>query len=181
CSSCHFPGAGLNGSSGLFTDFSYEAIGVPRNPDIPANRDTEYFDIGVCGPLRTDHRPGDEAANKFCGLFKTPTLRNLPARRVFFHNGAMHSLEQVIRFYNTRDTMPELWYPKRGGKVRKYDDLPAGYRANIDPQLPLDGRKAGSKPPMTERQMQDLICFLKTLDDDYHPPAAAPQSGPCVD
>ncbi|MEP6876153.1 MAG: cytochrome c peroxidase, partial [Burkholderiales bacterium] len=29
CASCHYQGAGLNGSSALFTDFSYEAIGVP--------------------------------------------------------------------------------------------------------------------------------------------------------
>jgi cytochrome c peroxidase len=64
--------------------------------------------------------------------------------------------------------------------VQKYDDLPAAWRVNIDPQMPLDGRKAGSKPPMTEQNMADLICFLETLTDDYRPSKVAPPSGHCV-
>jgi cytochrome c peroxidase len=50
--------------------------------------------------------------------------------------------------------------------VQKFDDLPAIYRRNIDTQLPLDGRAAGSAPPMTEQQVTDLICFLRALTDD---------------
>src|SRR4051812_1962040 len=168
CASCHYQGAGLDGSSALFTDFSYEAIVVPRNPAIPANQDPASFDMGLCGPARKDHLPaGTGAANTFCGMFKAPTLRNVAQRTSFFHNGVMHSLEQVIRFYNTRDTMPQLWYPTVGGTpkatpdasfpkyglvttqyvggtVQKFDDLPAAYRSNIDTQMPMDGRAAGS-------------------------------------
>lgn len=175
CASCHYQGAGLGGSSALFTDFSYEAIGVPRNAGIPANGNLQYFDMGVCGPMRTDHAPAaPSAANGFCGMFKAPTLRNVATRTAFFHNGVMHSLEQVVRFYNTRDTQPELWYPTvggtpkakndpgfpayglvttqyTGGKVQKYDDLPAAYASNIDTQLPMDGRAAGSAPPCPSR------------------------------
>ena len=77
----------------MFTDFSYEALGVPRNTDIPANREPAYRDLGVCGPLRSDHRSHE--SSRFCGMFKTPTLRNVAQRKVFFHNGVMHSLEQV--------------------------------------------------------------------------------------
>jgi cytochrome c peroxidase len=204
CASCHFQGAGLNGSSALFTDFSYEAISVPRNAAIPVNADPNYYDMGICGPVRTDHVPTPAGApNAFCGMFKAPTLRNVAQRTSFFHNGVMHSLEQVIRFYNTRDTMPQLWYPTVGGTpkatpdpgfptyglvttqyvggtVQKFDDLPAAYRANLDPQMPLDGRAAGSANPMSEQDVQDLICFLKTLDDGYQPPATPPTSGACV-
>ena len=68
-----------------------------------------------------------------------------------------------------------------GGKVRKFDDLPDIYRANIDPQMPLDGRKAGGKPPMTEGEISDLVCFLETLNDGYEPPVKPRESGPCVD
>ena len=92
--------------------FSYEAIGVPRNAALPANADPGYVDLGLCGPARTDHPP--TPGNRFCGMFKSPTLRNVASRRSFFHNGIFHSLEQTIRFYNTRDTMPELWYPTVG-------------------------------------------------------------------
>jgi cytochrome c peroxidase len=203
CFSCHYQGPGINGSSALFTDFSYEAIGVPRNRELPGNTNEEYFDLGLCGPARTDHTPQSGVENKFCGMFKAPTLRNLTHRSVFFHNGGMHSLEQVIRFYNTRDTRPELWYPTVGGKakptpdpgfpsyglvttqyvggkVQKYDDLPAHFFGNVDPQMPLDGRKPGSAPPMTEKDMADLLCFLDTLNDGYVPPTTPITSGPCV-
>jgi cytochrome c peroxidase len=200
CAACHYQGAGLNGSSALFTDFSYEGISVPRNPAIPANADPSAFDLGICGPLRSDHAA--VAGDTFCGLFKTPTLRNVATRKTFFHNGVMHSLEQVIRFYNTRDTMPELWYPTVGGTakatpdpgfpsyglvttqyvggtVQKYNDLPPVFLPNLDPQLPLDGRPAHSSPPMTEQSIADLLCFLNTLTDGYKPPATAPTSGAC--
>ena len=189
CSGCHLSEASLDdGAPAQLTDYSFEAIGVPRNPQIPANRDRRYFDVGLCGPLREDHAHFPE----FCGMFKTPTLRNVATRRTFFHNGVIHSLEQAVRFYNTRDTRPELWYPTVGGRpkarpdpdfptyglitvqyvggtVQKFNDLPAAYRKNVDKQLPLDGRAAGTAPPMTEQQVNDLICFLRTLTDDYQP------------
>jgi cytochrome c peroxidase len=112
----------------------------------------------------------------------------------------IHSLEQAIRFYNTRDTRPELWYPTVGGRakprpdpdfpryglittqyvggtVQKLDDVPPAYRGNLDAQLPLDGRAAGSEPPMTEQQVHDLICFLRTLTDEDQANAIAPFDG----
>jgi cytochrome c peroxidase len=169
CFACHYSGAGVNGSVALFTDFSYAAIGVPRNDDIPANKlmrglPTSY-DLGICS--RADHPVATNA--RYCGMFKTPTLRNVATRSVFFHNGKFKSLHDVIRFYNTRDTNPELWYPAVNGVVQKFDDLPTKYRGNIDAQMPLDGRAAGSAPPMTEQEMNDLEVFLNTLTDGYTP------------
>jgi cytochrome c peroxidase len=77
----------------------------------------------------------------------------------------MTSLRDVIRFYNTRDTNPELWYPIINGVVQKYDDLPAKYRKNIDPQPPLDSRPRGSQAAMSDQDMEDLEVFLRTLTD----------------
>jgi cytochrome c peroxidase len=161
CFACHYNGAGLNGSVGLFTDFTYAAIGVPRNPDIPANRDRRYADLGLCG--RPDHVGPANA--RYCGEFKAPTLRNVATRQVFFHNGRMKSLAEVIRFYNTRDTDPARWYPVVDGRVQKFDDLPRRYRGNVDTQKPLDGRAKGSAPPMTEQETADLEAFLEMLTD----------------
>lgn len=166
CFACHYNGAGLNGSVRLFTDFTYAAIGVPRNMDIPANRDARHFDLGICD--RGDHKKRADA--HYCGMFKTPTLRNVATRKAFFHNGQFKTLRDVIRFYNTRDTEPERWYPTKNGKVQKYDDLPPQYRANLDTQAPLDGKKAGSAGAMTERDMDDLEAFLNTLNDHYPVP-----------
>jgi cytochrome c peroxidase len=163
CAACHFTGAGLQGSSGLFTDYSYEAIGVPRNPDIPQNMDPTHYDLGLCG--RPDHAL--PAGKQYCGMFKTPTLRNVATRKVFFHNGQIKSLRDAVRFYNTRDTNPELWYPTVRGVVQKFNDLPEHFQANIDRQAPLIGQPAGSTPLLTEQEIDDLVVFLNTLTDDY--------------
>ena len=171
CFACHYNGAGLNGSVRLFTDFTYAAIGVPRNMAIPANRDPRYYDLGICA--RPDHNKPDD--KRFCGMFKTPTLRNVATRKVFFHNGQLKSLRDVIRFYNTRDTQPELWYPTKKGKVQKFNDLPEQYRANIDTQAPLDGKKVGAAGAMTEQDMEDLEAFLNTLTDHYKVPPQPPK------
>jgi cytochrome c peroxidase len=110
-------------------------------------------------------RPPLPDSAKYCGMFKTPTLRNAAIRKTFFHNGAMTSLRNVIRFYNTRDTSPELWYPVVDGVVQKFDDLPAPYRGNIDAQAPLDGRARHSSPAMSDQDVEDLLAFLQTLTD----------------
>jgi cytochrome c peroxidase len=173
CFACHYSGPGLNGSVAMFTDYSYEAIGVPRNRAIPANRDPKHYDLGICN--RADHPV--PASGHFCGMFKTPTLRNVATRKVFFHNGQIKSLREAIEFYNTRDTNPERWYPKVNGVVQKFNDLPPQYRANLDKQGPLDGRAPGSPPPMSAQDIDDLIAFLNTLTDDYTP-AQANNSSP---
>jgi cytochrome c peroxidase len=165
CVACHYSGPGWQGSVAMFTDYSYSAIGVPRNREIPANRDPYYYDLGVCS--RPDHPL--PANRQYCGMFKTPTLRNVATRTVFFHNGQIRSLKDAIRFYNTRDTNPERWYPTAHGIVQKFDDLPPRYRNNVDKQAPLDGRTRGSGPPMSEHEMDDLEAFLNTLTDDYRP------------
>ena len=77
CASCHLSEPANDGEPPQFTDFGLIAVAVPRNPAIPANTDPAYFDLGLCGPLRTDfHGRAD-----YCGLFKTPTLRNVALRK----------------------------------------------------------------------------------------------------
>jgi cytochrome c peroxidase len=168
CNACHLIGAGNGGSQDISSDYSYAAIGVPRNRDIPANADPAYFDLGLCGPLRQDHQPASAGArNAYCGMFKTPILRNAGTRQAFMHNGVFKSLREVLHFYATRDTQPELWYPKDAqGRVLKFEDLPAEYRGNLDRQMPLDLRKAGAKPPLSEAEIDDLLAFLNTLTDE---------------
>jgi cytochrome c peroxidase len=178
CFACHFAGPGASGSSDLFTDFTYEAISVPRNPEIPANADPTYFDMGICS--RADHPL--PASAQYCGMFKVPTLRNVAIRKVFFHNGKMKSLREALHFYNTRDTQPELWYPVVNGVLQKFDDLPAQFQVTIDTQVPLDGRAAGSQPPMSDQDLVDLEAFLDTLTDAdvvnrLPPPVAVPALG----
>lgn len=172
CASCHIDQAGVNGRHPLFTDFQFEALGVPRNPELSANRDPAYYDEGLCGPLRTDL-----AKDKtMCGLFKTPTLRNVATRQVFFHNGRFHTLREALRFYVQRDTNPEKWYSRDAhGHVVKFDDLPPAERVNVDvTDAPLTYKK-GDKPVWNEHDIDDVIAFLKTLNDGYQPGAQPPK------
>jgi cytochrome c peroxidase len=163
CARCH-PSAMRQGAFPQFTDFGYAAIGAPRNKDIPANADPRFHDLGLCGPLRTDLTDRKE----YCGLYRTPSLRNVASRRVFFHNGVFHRLEDVVRFYAERDTQPQKWYPLgRNGVVLKFDDLPAQYRDNIDRQVPFD-RHPGDQPALSEADIQNIVMFLNTLTDGYH-------------
>jgi cytochrome c peroxidase len=163
CARCHVSVRSKDGTPPQFTDYGLVALGVPRNTPIPSNGDPDFFDLGLCGPLRTDLRGRAE----YCGRFKTPSLRNTATRRVFFHNGIFHSLRQVLEFYAQRDTNPEKWYPRDGdGRVRKFDDLPAAYHANIDAEPPFGGRP-GDRPALSDDEIDDVVAFLQTLTDGF--------------
>ncbi|MFK2878266.1 cytochrome-c peroxidase [Rhodanobacter hydrolyticus] len=163
CASCHIDAPGPGGRPAAFTDYSYEALGVPRNRAIPANRDPRYYDLGLCGPKRKDLA----TQTQYCGMFKTPTLRNVATRQLFFHNGYFHTLDAMMHFYVGRDTDPRKWYPVVGGRVRKFDDLPLRYRGNVDhSDAPMD-REPGDKPALDAREIADVIAFLGALDDGY--------------
>jgi cytochrome c peroxidase len=168
CFHCHRSQLSMSGTLPLFTDYGFVALGVPRNPAIPANADPGFFDLGACGPERKDLATRAE----FCGLFKAPSLRNVATRHSFYHNGVFHTLQEAVSFYATRDTNPERWYPTgAGGKVRKFDDLPVKYRGNVDTEPPLD-RHPGQPPAMSEQDVADIVAFLQTLTDGYDPAAA---------
>jgi cytochrome c peroxidase len=166
CAGCHLDQSTPDGRPPLFTDHQYEALGVPRNPALAANHDPAYFDLGICGPDRGDMR----SETQYCGLFATPTLRNVATRQVFFHNGVYHSLQQVLDFYDFRDTDPTKIYPRAAdGRIDKFNDLPRRYRANIDITDPPFDRNPGDPLAMTAADERDIIAFLKTLTDGWHP------------
>ncbi len=165
CAACHPSQRGKNKSLPSFSDFGFIATAAPRNRKLAANADPNYYDLGLCGPYREDFK---EQKN-YCGLFRAPTLRNVATRKAFFHNGVFHSLEQVMHFYVERDLHPEKWYPRTAqGHIEKYDDLPPAYRQNVNQEAPFPGKNG--KPALNEREIRDIIAFLKTLNDDWRAP-----------
>jgi cytochrome c peroxidase len=165
CARCHLSERANDGTPPQFTDYGFVALGVPRNPAIPANKGPGFFDLGLCGPLRTDLRDHPE----YCGRFMTPTLRNVAIRHVFFHNGGVHTLREAVAFYAERDTKPEKWYPRdANGNVQKFDDLPARYRGNVETDTPFGGHP-GAAPPLSDAEIDDIVAFLQTLTDGYRP------------
>ena len=166
CAGCHTSQPSREGYPPRFTDTQYEALGTPRNFALVDTKDPNYFDLGVCGPLRKDIAE----QTQFCGMFKTPTLRNTAVRRTFMHNGVYHTLQEVMDFYNFRDTNPEKVYPVGAdGKVQKYNDIPPQYHANVDVADPPFNRHLGDVPAMTAQDESDIIAFLQTLNDGYKP------------
>ena len=164
CAACHPSSRGADGSLPLFTDFTYDNIGVPRNPELERNSDPAYFDLGLC------QRPDLAARADLCGAFKVPSLRNVALRRAFFHNGRFKTLKDALTFYVQRDTDPGRWYPTdAAGVVRKFDDLPAAYRANVNTSEAPYNRRPGDAPALSDAEIDDVIAFLKTLNDGYAP------------
>ncbi len=161
CAACHRSAPSADGALPLFTDFGHVALGVPRNAALASNADPASFDLGLCGPLRTDLRDRPD----LCGRFRTPGLRNVALRQAFFHNGRYATLEEVLRFYARRDTDPQEFYPRQpDGTVQRYDDLPAAMHGNVDTEAPF-GRRPGDRPALDEAEIGDIVAFLKTLTD----------------
>jgi cytochrome c peroxidase len=171
CAACHLDQPSLDGRPPLFTDHQYEALGAPRNPKLLVNNASNYYDLGICGPYRADL----VTQTQFCGMFLTPTLRNAAIRHVYFHNGVYQTLQQVMDFYDYRDTNPEKIYPLAAdGQAVKYNDLPRRYLANIDTIDPPLDRHLREAPALTAGEEKDIIAFLQTLTDGYALPGNSP-------
>lgn len=176
CAQCHIVDeASRDPQKSLFTDFSYRALGLPRSMRIPKNADPAFIDLGLCErmpvALTNDRKPGAEALKPqvtdpaACGLFKTPTLRNITVTAPYMHNGFFDHLRDAVAFYATRDTDPAGWYPD--GK--KFNDLPAQYHVNVDVDTPPYQRRSKQRPQLTNEEIDDIVAFLYTLTDGYNP------------
>jgi cytochrome c peroxidase len=161
CASCHSSQIGPGQQRPLFTNFRYAALGVPRNNQVVANQDPTFFDMGLCGPVRTDLI----ARTDLCGQFKIPTLRNIAITAPYFHNSSVDTLTNAVKFYATRDSNPALWYPTVNGTVIKFNDLPANLRGNV--QI----NKAPFNSNLSTQEIDDIVAFLQTLTDDRTAPA----------
>lgn len=113
CANCHMPP--------LFTDFTYDNLGVPKNPENPFYDEpdwnplgTGWVDAGLGGYLKSAGYDASvyEAA---WGKQKVPTLRNVDLRpskffvKAYGHNGYFKSLYEIVHFYNTRDVPGAGW------------------------------------------------------------------------
>lgn len=168
CVACHAGNVdSKNSKDWLFTDFTYDNLGVPRNNLIPDNQDPSHFDLGLCKQPGIETRaPAGFDIESVCGAFKVPTLRNIALTGPYMHNGYFTSLRDVVKFYVTRNTNPELWYPvDQAGNVLKYNDLPTAYQGNVNnEEVPYD-RKLGEAPRLDDSEIDAVVAFLKTLTD----------------
>lgn len=162
CSACHVPP--------LFTDFTYDNLGVPRNEENPFytmpkkwNPDgINWIDPGLGGFLMGFGYPEDVYMAEW-GKHKVPTLRNVDLRpypefvKAFGHNGYFKSLEEITHFYNTRDVAGAGW----NGVPWPAAEVPINVNSDELGDLGL-----------TLEQEAYLVAFMKTLSDGYFTPAA---------
>lgn len=146
CNACH-PSSPLISPDGgmmppLFTDFTYDNIGVPKstNPLIAANP----VDYGLGG--RADIATKDPEGAEL-GKHKVMSLRNIAVTAPYAHNGYFATLAEVVHFYNTRDV--ESWPAPEVAENMNTDEL-----GNLG---------------LTPEEEADLVSFLQTLTDGYGP------------
>jgi cytochrome c peroxidase len=160
CAACHPSARAADGSLPLFTDFTYDNLGVPRNAGLQQNHDPAFFDLGLCAV------PGLGRRTDLCGAFKVPSLRNVAVRGAFFHNGRFATLKEALQFYVQRDTAPQRWYPMRAdGTVDKFNDLPPALRGNVNTTEAPYNRQPGDASALSDAEIDDVIAFLHTLTD----------------
>ena len=159
CASCHSVSqTSSNPARSLFTDFGYEALGVPRNRRLPSTASSAAFDLGLC---RTGEARGWPEADAWCGYFRTPGLRNVAVRTRFMHNGVFDSLREAVRFYAVRSVEPGRFYP--GGVL--FDDVPLKFRGNVNVVSTPLNRKVGDVPALSDSDIDAVVAFLGTLTD----------------
>ena len=142
CAECHpsTPGP-YHPSKALFTDYTYDNLGFPRNPDNPFYKSNpKYVDYGLGKVVK------DPAQN---GKFKVPTLRNIAVAPSFGHNGYFKTLREIMDFYNTRDVPGSKWPQPEVKENVNTEEL-----GNLG---------------LTEADVDAIIAFLGTLTDGYAP------------
>ena len=165
CSACHPSELGPAGEPPLFTDFTFDNLGTPKNPlnpfydmdkvylddGSPINpKGASWIDPGLGGFLQTRPEWADMAAENM-GKHKVPTLRNVGKAngnnfpKAYMHNGVFKSLKEVVHFYNTRDI--GNWPPPEVAENVNTDEL--------------------GDLGLTAEEEDAIVAFMETLSDGY--------------
>jgi cytochrome c peroxidase len=100
CSLCH--------PAPLFTDFSYDNLGIPKSKNDLLKQNPPDLGLGALVD-------GED------GKFKVSSLRNLSLTAPYGHNGYFATLETIVHFYNTRDV--EKWAKPEVAANVNFDEL----------------------------------------------------------
>jgi cytochrome c peroxidase len=158
CAKCHIS----SGPQPLFTDYTFDNLGVPKNTENPVyDYNPSFIDLGLGGFLasRLDYL---NFADANYGKQKVPTLRNVakgscetePGNpscivKAYGHNGYFKSLADIVHFYNTRDRDVEAWDPPEVSENVNTAEL-----GNLG---------------LTSAEEDAIVAFLTTLSDGYTP------------
>jgi cytochrome c peroxidase len=192
CNQCHLSGHAVGSQSQvaadvapLFTDFTANNIGLPKNLALPYYCESKpdqfgytpnplgfgFIDLGVGAFLdnmgaapNPNTLQWKQLAPQFNGTFQTATLRNVDKRprpdfvKEYMHNGYLKSLKEVVHFYNTSQALPHCAQGSPGEKVTCWPE----------PEYPatLNTTQLGNLG-LTSTEEDDIVAFLKTLTDGF--------------
>ncbi len=161
CAACHISKPGPTDELPLFTDFTYDNLGVPRNPDNPFY--TLPAQLNPAGSQWVDRGLGavvDKRAED--GKFKVPTLRNIELTAPYMHNGYFKTLRGTVVFCNDRDRKPlcktNLDTEEAALKQQCWPAPEVITNVNHDELGDLG---------LTEREIDDIVAFMRTLTDGW--------------
>lgn len=78
--------------------------------------------------------------------------------KAFGHNGVLKSLEEVVHFYNTRDTLPDC------AKVQEPEPGKTCWPAPEEPRTVQ--RASTGNLGLTPDEEAAIVAFMRTLDDE---------------
>jgi len=172
CAECHPSKRGAKGALPVFTDFTYDNLGIPKNPknpfyNMPAQWNPEgkdFVDTGLGGYLKEAGYKSSQYRSE-TGKHRVPTLRNVDKRlspgfvKAFGHNGYFKSLKEIVHFYNTRDVL---------SSCEKTTDPRPGENCWPSPEIASNlNREELGKLGLTEQEEDAIVAFLRTLSDGY--------------
>jgi cytochrome c peroxidase len=181
CASCHSLQPGSKGYP-LFTDYSYDNLGVPKNPENPFYRNiaynpqgTNWVDLGLGGYLQTVQ---SQNASQELGKMKVPTLRNVDKRpstsvvKAYGHNGYFKSLSDIVRFYAVRAMSGGMMGGGgMGGGGMGGGGMGGGGMGGMCGGMMFPGPEVNENLATLNmfrcRDQAYLVTFLKTLSDGY--------------
>jgi len=164
CRLCH----PATGRRALFTDFSFDNLGIPQNPENPAGVAPDFVDPGLGGFLMNAGY-AEEVYEAEWGKHKVPTLRNVGKRpddefvKAYGHNGYFKTLEGIVHFYNTRDVKPTCPGAYTEAQALAADGWPppgVAQYVNTDELGDLG---------LTAEEEAAIVAFLRALSDGFPP------------
>ncbi|MEZ4709441.1 MAG: cytochrome c peroxidase [Caldilineaceae bacterium] len=173
CQNCH----PANGQGALFTDYTFDNLGIPLNPENPAyNANSGSVDFGLGRFLEIANYPVNFYLAER-GKHKVPTLRNVDLRpdesfvKAYSHNGYFKTLEGIVNFYNTRDVKPVC-----PGPYTEAEALAAGCWPAPEVAANINRDELGNLG-LTPDEEAAIVAFLKTLSDGHFDPMAIAVEG----
>ncbi len=167
CSICHqlySEGDPIKETVEPFTGYEFHNLGIPVNEEVRARNGVTEADLGLFLNPEVDD-PGAR------GKFKTPTLRNVAVTGPYMHNGVFRDLRPVVEFYDHFNNPDERALNPETGEPWAAPEVPETVAEEL----------LGVGDPLTDVEVEGLVCFLRTLTDQRYEHLIEPGGIDCAD